>query len=147
MVRRPAIRRRPISPPRVTAGASTLPPPRMPLAQAPARPTLFLVVEDDAPTSVSASVARASSRRAMVGFGAALALVAATSAAWLTSRSEADQADTRSAHAAPPLPMATTTNAGSLAMLRKVPAAQEVPVVDVNSLPAAPRSAPPRATR
>ena len=83
----------------------------------------------------------------MVGFGAALALVAATSAAWLTSRSEADQADTRSAHAAPPLPMATTTNAGSLAMLRKVPAAQEVPVVDVNSLPAAPRSAPPRATR
>ena len=105
----------------------------------------MLVDDDDAPVAPPPGVAGApGARRALAGVAAALVLALGAAGAWLSSRSAADPS---SAYRAQPLPLSTTTlNAASL-VLRKPPPPPDLPVVDVNSLPAAPRRAPARASR
>jgi hypothetical protein len=150
MVRRPAIRRRPISVPRDTPGVRTLPPVRPPAVRQAARPRLMLVVEDDAQELavpvVGPSAPRLQeslgprwqgSRSLIAGIACVLALLVGSTVVWLSSRPAGDAHAT--AHADPEsMPGSiTTVNAGSLSLLPKAPPTT-VPLVDVNSLPAAP---------
>ena len=166
MGRRPTIRRRPISKPRVRSeqvrtaplalpGLTPTAPPRAPLPRptAPSRPRLVLVEEEEhfaAPIvrPLAAELApRQSGRGMVVAMVVVCAMVAGIGVAWLSSR--------RPDVAEQPAVVATTTlNAGAVpaaapttAPRAPSPHAPAVLEVDVNSLPAAPARGPVRGGR
>jgi hypothetical protein len=147
-IRRPAIRRRVITAPRAATSARPLPPPRLPVARKPARPRLVLVVDDEVQAGPAPSIAhRSAPRWAIAAIAGALALALGTTAVWFASRAGGSQR--LSTRTQEPVSM-TTVNAGPVAMLARPPRAQstpDVPVVDVNSLPAAPQRGPARSRR
>ncbi len=167
MGRRPTIRRRPISTPRVRSeqvrtapfalpGLTPTAPPRAPLPRltAPARPRLVLVEEEEeqfaAPIvrPLAAELApRQSGRGMVVAMVVVCAMVAGIGVAWLSSR-RADVAEQ------PAVVATTTLNAGvvpaaapTTAPRAPSPHAPAVLEVDVNSLPAAPARGPVRGGR
>ena len=151
VVRRPTIRPRPITPARA---ASTLPPARLPTPRAPRRPVLLIVDEDESEAlslpATAQPAGRASfwSRRRIVAVTGALVVLVAVAA-----MVGAQLASLR----AMPVAVSTTETTGVAIVTRTTPAPTvrtpaarpeepAVPVFDVNSLPAAPRS-PARASR
>ena len=147
MGRRPTIRRRPISKPRVRSQQqqpteplalpqrAPLPRPLPPPAR---RPTLVLVEEEElrAPLAAQLAPMRAPASTWLVASVVAVAIAAGVVVAWLWSRP---------AEVAPAVAATTTLNAATVAA-RPVaangaaPVAAAVPELDVNSLPAAPPS-------
>ncbi|HSO39120.1 MAG TPA: hypothetical protein VLT33_41625 [Labilithrix sp.] len=121
------------------------PAPRRPVAAAP-RPTLVLAEDEDLPLAppLAGAPGPRAANAGVAGLVVVAAVVAGITAAWFSSR------PARVAQEA--VPVATTTvNAASVALLppRAAPRgpALELPAVDVNSLPPAPRRAPDRAPR
>lgn len=149
MGRRPTIRRRPISKPRVRSQQQlhtaplALPQPAplpRPLPPPARRPTLVLVEEEElrAPLAAQLAPMRAPALTWFVASVVAVAIAAGIGVAWLWSR-PAEVAQVPAVVATTTLNAATVA-APPIAAKGVAPVAAAVPELDVNSLPAAPPS-------